>query len=359
MAWGSLPVWRKGLPEGGMPAGDVWSRLSLPVFLVGGEGDNVCPPKEVGKISGLINGARVPDWDLNEEPNNDATTLVGLRPESVSDIQADDFVKVKVPSDNGESSEDPATPGELMQSIPPLSLRPKKCVCEMILPKPATHALLYTPSTAPILGGLISDFLADKVTGRLALSWQLQYLCRDGKWDVKNLEKWKSVAPVSAEIGGVFRAIKTLREVDEVHCPKEFVRNWGGIIRDVIDISHDNPVYDPQGLAAGGIRYHKFPTVSKVPPTDAEVKGFIELVDKIRTDQKARGAGEGAIVGVHCHYGFNRTGFLIVCYLVERCGFTPMDAIEHFAQCRPNGIKHAHFKDRLCVRYSGLRSGEQ
>ncbi|KAK0646557.1 alkaline phosphatase-like protein [Cercophora newfieldiana] len=370
MAWGSFPNYRNGHAEGGMPSGDVWSRLSLPVFLVGGEEDNVCKPEEVSKIVAFINGPKLPaSWDLVEEDavKDTATTTApvdtdsssssdaahaspsGSLPESVSDIQSQDFVRVKVPSEHRESSEDPVTPIEATQTIPPLSLRPKKAVCERILPKPANHALLYTPSTAPVLAGLISDFLADKITGRLDLGWQLQYLCRDGKWDVKNLEKWKSVAPVSDEIGGVFRAIKTLREVDDVHCPREFVHNWGTVIRDIIDISHDNPVYDPQGLEAGGIKYHKFPTVSKVPPSDVEVKGFIELVDKIRESQKTRNVGDGAVVGVHCHYGFNRTGFLIVCYLVERCGFTPIAAIEHFAKCRPHGIKHAHFKDRLCV----------
>lgn len=372
IAWGSFPNYRDGQAEGGMPGGDVWSRLSLPVFLVGGEGDTVCAPEEVNKISDFINGPKIPAaWDPvdHETAKTSITGPVdtgsssssdthasppGSLPGSVSDIRSEDFDRVKVPSEHRESSEDPVTPTEATQPIPPLSLRPKKLVCEMILPKPATHALLYTPSTAPVLAGLISDFLAEEVTGRLALSWQLQYLCRDGKWDVKNLEKWRSVAPVSEEIGGLFRAIKTLREVDEVHCPREFVRNWGSIIRDVIDISHDNPVYDPQGLEVGGIKYHKFPTVSKVPPTDVEVKGFIELVDKIRHDQKTRNLGEGAMVGVHCHYGFNRTGFLIVCYLVERCGFAPIAAIEHFAESRPHGIKHAHFKDRLCVRYSGL-----
>lgn len=372
MAWGALPSWRNGVPVGGMPGGDVWSRLSLPVFLVGGEGDTTCPPAEVGKIAAFIKGDKIPpSWDVDGEsiddaalpvaagppvPENDSATPASKTNGSLSDIQAEDFVKVKLPSENGEISEDPTTPGELTDSIPTLSLRPNKAVYEMILPKPATHALLYTPSTAPVLAGLISDFLADKVTGRLSLGWQLQYLCRDGKWDVKNLEKWRSVAPVSEEIGGVFRAIKTLREVDEVHCPREFVRNWGNIIRDVIDISHDNPVYDPQGLEDGGIRYHKFPTVSKVPPTDVEVKGFIDVVDKIRTDQKPGPTGERPMIGVHCHYGFNRTGFLIVCYLVERCGYTPLEAIDHFAQSRPNGIKHAHFKDRLCVRYSGLKN---
>ncbi|KAK0623505.1 hypothetical protein B0T14DRAFT_516405 [Immersiella caudata] len=401
MAWGSLPTWRNGRVEGGMPGEDVWSRLNMPVFLIGGEDDNVCPPEEVDKIAGsdLVTSllvmaqqtaasiapvtrenAAVREFLVeNTSANNssaenaseesasaendtessphDYASLPGDLPKSVSDIRAESFYRDKIPTYSGESS-NPVTPGELTQHVPPLSLVPTKSMRKRILPKPATHALLYTPSTVPILAGLISDFLAQKVTGRLDLAWQLQYLCRDGKWDVKNLEKWKSVNPVSMEIGGVFHAIKTLREVDEVHCPREFVRNWGEIIRDVIDISHDNPVYNPAGLEAAGIRYHKFPTVSKVPPTDIEVKGFIELVDKIRAAQKERQC-ESSMIGVHCHYGFNRTGFLIVSYLVERCGYTPIAAIEHFAQQRPHGIRHAHFKDRLCVRYSGLKTEGQ
>ncbi|KAK4456243.1 alkaline phosphatase [Podospora aff. communis PSN243] len=338
MAWGSLPAWRNGHAEGGMPGKDVWSRLNIPVLLIGGEGDNVCPPGDTVKIA-----------DLNTplESANNATASSEDAPTLIEDATTENSIS---------EDSNPVTPGELAQPIPPLSMVPEKSVRTRIFHKPATHALLYTPSTAPVLAGLISNFLAQKVTGRLDLAWQLQFLCRDGKWDVKNLEKWKSVNPVSREIGGVFHAIKTLREVDDVHCPREFVRNWGDIIRDVIDISHDNPVYNPAGLEAVGIKYHKFPTVSKVPPTDVEVKGFIELVDKIRAEQAER---EGSKIGVHCHYGFNRTGFLIVSYLVERCGYTPIDAIEHFAAQRPNGIRHAHFKDRLCVQYSDFKHAER
>ncbi|KAK3322244.1 alkaline phosphatase-like protein [Apodospora peruviana] len=324
MAWGCLPEeYRDGVPRGGLPTQDTWAGLDIPVFLVGGEDDHVTPANEVEKIAACLRTGKP--------------------------VAASDSDQVE-----GEPTEDPTTPNDEQStagSIPPLPAHPEKAVKSVILPKPATHALLYTPSTARILAGLISDFLVVHVTGRLALGWQLQYLSQEGKWDVKNLEKWQKVAPVSDPIGSVFRAIKTLREVDETHSPREFVQNWGATIKDVIDISHDNPVYDPQGLKDGGVRYHKFPTVSKVPPTDTEIKGFIDLVDKIRADQKARAAAEGwaddYVVGVHCHYGFNRTGFFIVCYLVERCGYNALDAINHFAKARPNGIKHAHFRDRL------------
>jgi len=50
--------------------------------------------------------------------------------------------------------------------------------------------------------------------------------------------------------------------------------------------------------------------------------------------------------------GFNRTGFLIVCYLVERMGYKLQDALEEFAEKRPPGIKHPHFETELYVRYA-------
>ena len=385
MAWGALPMYKNGVPHGGLPTQDVWAGLNVPVFLVGGEEDHITPPTEVDKLVACLKGTKTATESSSADgevlPDSAApvdSSIPGTHtyvaedrsaPETISDIKSEDFTRQKAGTpDIEEPAEDPSTPGEKPPpSIPPLRLHPAKVVRSVVLPKPATHALLYTPSTARTLAGLASDFLVEHVTGRLNLGWQLQYLSQDGKWDVKNLEKWQKVAPVSDSIGGgVFRAMKTLREVDDTHSPKEFVKNWNGTIRDVIDISHDNPVYNPQGLERGGIKYHKFPTVSKVPPTDEEIRGFIELVDKVRAEQKERAEREGwaedgneHAVGVHCHYGFNRTGFFIVCYLVERCGFGPCEAIEHFAKARPKGIKHAHFKDRLYVRYSGVKSEDR
>ncbi|ESA43408.1 hypothetical protein GE21DRAFT_4866 [Neurospora crassa] len=377
MAWGCLPTHVKGVTKGGLPSKETWEKLNVPVFLVGGEDDRVTPPQEIAKIRDFLQEVKTtPDTispgtsvladsaapvDINAAASKiDAMTSLGQGEENTRESEDQKPVHRTQVAEPEEGADDPVTPTEQAASLPSLSLHRKKIVRSIIMGKPATHALLYTPSTVRILAGLISDFMVVHITGRLDLGWQLQYLSRDGKWDVKNLQKWQAVEPVSEPIGGIFRAIKTLREVDEDHSPSEFVKKWGGVIKDVIDISHDNPVYNPQGLEKGGIHYHKFPTVSKVPPTDAEIKGFIELVDKVRDEQKERAKrenwGEEHYIGVHCHYGFNRTGFFLVCYLVERCGYTPEAAIEHFAQSRPKGIKHAHFKDRLYVRYSGLRS---
>lgn len=180
-----------------------------------------------------------------------------------------------------------------------------------ILPAPASHALMYATSTTRILSGLIADFLSTHIDPRLSPGWQLQHLTTSGKWDVKNLQKWTKIDACSEPIAGVFRAMKTMREVDEQHNPTEFVKKFGRDAKPdgvavVVDISHERPVYDPDGLEKGGVKYHKFPTVSKLPPAADEVAEFIRLVDDLRqssviTDHVKDGAKP--TIGVHCHYG--------------------------------------------------------
>ncbi|KAF4341076.1 peroxisomal serine-active lipase [Fusarium beomiforme] len=376
MANGALPVYRNGRPEGGLPTLDIWAGLNIPVFLIGGKDDNVVSPKEVEKIAKALDpGKSMPEARATEEtheaivdaaaPVNTSTRPQDHVPQAIEDLSDDDFTKVKLPtmpSSEEDSPNDPSTPNETMTELPPQPNHPKKVVKTKVMPSPATHAVLYASCSVRAVAGLISEFLATHVTGRLSLAWQLQYLSREGKWDVKNLNKWKSVNPVSDPIGPpgkpVFRALKTLREADDVHCPQKFVSEWGSVIKDVIDISKDQPVYDPHGLNRAGIHYHKFPTVSKIPPRADEIEHFIKLVDDIREKQTERAATENwtnpqqCVIGVHCHYGFNRTGYFIVCYLVERCNFGVKEAIEAFAKARPNGIRHSHFLDQLYVRYS-------
>ena len=133
---------------------------------------------------------------------------------------------------------------------------------------------------------------------------------------------------MSEPVAGTFRAMKTLREVDEVHSPTMFVLDWREKIKAVVDISHESPVYNPQTLDDGGIEYHKFPTVSKIPPTPEEVKDFIALVHQI---QAKSDEDDSRLIGVHCHYGFNRTGFFICSFLIEQKGYSVQQAIDEFS----------------------------
>ncbi|KAJ4150065.1 hypothetical protein LMH87_010831 [Akanthomyces muscarius] len=376
MVGAAAPSYEDGKPVGGMPTTDIWSELDIPLYLIGGEADHVTPTKNVDKIINAIktkqaaqDGAMTPTEHVSK-----AAEPVGarLQPDdhdlsrSIVNITEEDFATAKSDAGTDDSRHDPSTPLESPTAIPPQPEHPAMVVQSIIIPAPANHTLLYAPRGSRILAGLIADFLANNITGRLSLAWQLQYLSQEGKWDVKNLAKWQSVLPVSAAIGPpgashppIFRAMKTLREADDVHSPAEFTARWSRVVKDVIDISKDQPVYDAQGLERAGIHYHKFPTVSKIPPAADDVAAFIALVDAIRARQADRADAEGwddetrrnVVVGVHCHYGYNRTGYLVVCYLVERCGVSVQDAIALFKKAKPNGIRHSHFLDKLYVRY--------
>lgn len=85
-----------------------------------------------------------------------------------------------------------------------------------------------------------------------------------------------------------------------------------------------------------------------MPPTQDEVAGFIKLVDSIR---EARGYDNSSTIACHCHYGFNRTGFFVCSYLIQRLGFTVPKALQAFQDARAPGIKHPHFINELFERH--------
>ncbi|KAF2090375.1 phosphatases II [Saccharata proteae CBS 121410] len=374
MARGMLPTNKPNSKIDGLPGREVWSGLSMPVFLVAGESDNITPPTEIHAIASFIRK----DPSLAPPPSTHSTTTI---PDSAAPIPTPQVSHLSgsphtttTTTTNSDTLVDTISNSSLLPLDKPTSLAPHPSVHLQILPKPANHTLLYAPHISRTLAGLIQTHLSTHVSPRLSLGWQLQHLTTEGKWDVKNLAKWKAVPPVSAPIAGVFRAMKTLREVDETHCPKVFVEQWKDKVRAVVDISHESPVYDPRGLEEGGVQYHKFPTVSKLPPTQDEVREFLGLVDGLRREgeplatspvvQEAASSPpavpaaavpgeEKALIGVHCHYGFNRTGFFIVSYLVERLGWRLPDALAEFKTKRAPGIRHEHFVDALFVRYSG------
>ncbi|KAI3651078.1 hypothetical protein MP228_004559 [Amoeboaphelidium protococcarum] len=168
------------------------------------------------------------------------------------------------------------------------------------------------------------------------------------KWSLKNYEKWKATVPVSELVGGTnIRGMKTLRHDDEDHSPAVFSQRYPNV-RLIIDISKDEPPY-MTNLTDFNIIYHKIGTASKIPPTDEEVQQFCDIVQEYLLRP---GVPKDVEVGVHCHYGQNRTGFMICSYLIKVHKFDVQSAIAMWAKARPPGIKHQHFKDELIRRYS-------
>jgi len=352
MAWGALPSRKGSTPERGLAGLDVWASLKIPLFLVGGDGDKITKTDQVVKIGRALGKVDRPQTGESTLANS---PFIGNTVEQPSQDEE---------SQHAASKTEVTVIGETLPTQPdtPSYSKTRRVLKTSILPSPASHALLYDPATYRTVAGLIHTFLSKHVDTRLSLGWQLQHLSTEGKWDVKNVAKWQAVPPVSEPIAGIFRAMKTLRAIDDTHSPDIFVRNWKGKIKAIIDISHESPVYDPKGLEEGGIAYHKFPTVSKIPPTPKETEAFIRLVDRLRTSSTTSSSSTAAVlnpealIGVHCHYGYNRTGFFICCYLIEREGYGVQQAIDEFATRRAPGIRHEHFLDQLFVRYCvGLR----
>lgn len=337
----------------GMPGESVWSGIKVPLLCIAGELDVTCPPDNVEMIAKWLGS--------HTAIGINSTSGHGPLPVAAGDVSVTDTALGDGTKAHGHG---PTSPGQMIPEMRAredsldLTKPPLFVLKTAVLPKPAAHGLLYATSTVRIVSGLIQSFVGTQIDHRLSLGWQLQHLTSGGKWDVKNLEKWKKVRPVSEPIAGVFRAMKTLREVDELHTPKVFVKNWAaksGIkqgVRMVVDISHESPVYDPKGLEDGGVEYHKFPTVSKLPPTSDEVRAFVALIDNLREHLAKEHMDNEPLIAVHCHYGFNRTGFFVVSYLVERLGYQMRDALNLFADKRDPGIRHEHFIDELFVRYS-------
>jgi pimeloyl-ACP methyl ester carboxylesterase/protein-tyrosine phosphatase len=348
MAWGTLPNHKEDEPVGGIPGEKVWAAVHMPILLVAGEADSVTKPAEVQKLLQFFgdgsadttidtSGSRIIP-DASRVHDQESAPSTGLAHEEKFGLQ-------------------PANREKLIGQTNNNGVVRKRLVKSAILPTPASHALLYDRATYRTLSGIIQDFLSQHIDERLGLGWQLQYMNTSGKWDVKNLAKWQKVAPVSHPIANTFAAMKMLREVDEEHNPVLFSQKYHGRIYAVVDISHESPVYNPATMEKGGIHYNKHPTVSKIPPTPDETRDFIALVDRLQREiddemeKREDTTLPRPLVGVHCHYGYNRTGFLIVCYLIERLGLGVQDAIDEFNRCRPPGIRHGHFIDTLFVRY--------
>lgn len=80
-------------------------------------------------------------------------------------------------------------------------------------------------------------------------------------------------------------------------------------------------------------------------PTVEQTQAFIEIVEEFNRDHPLD------VIGVHCTHGFNRTGFLIVSYMVEKQDCAVEAAIAAFAKARPPGIYKEDYIRELFRRY--------
>lgn len=113
-----------------------------------------------------------------------------------------------------------------------------------------------------------------------------------------------------------------------------------------IDLTNTNRFYNRQDVEANDIKYIKLKCRGHgETPSPEQTQSFIGIVDEFMHDNPLDA------IGVHCTHGFNRTGFLIVAYMVERMDCSVEAALLAFAQARPPGIYKEDYIRELFRRY--------
>ncbi|XP_067640490.1 mRNA-capping enzyme isoform X2 [Eurosta solidaginis] len=119
-----------------------------------------------------------------------------------------------------------------------------------------------------------------------------------------------------------------------------------------IDLTNTKRFYDRQVVESHDTQYVKLQCRGHgETPSPEQTQSFIEIVDNFINERPFD------IVAVHCTHGFNRTGFLICSYLVERLDYAIDTALAIFADARPPGIYKQDYIDELFRRYGDGEEG--
>lgn len=113
-----------------------------------------------------------------------------------------------------------------------------------------------------------------------------------------------------------------------------------------VDLTNTKRFYDRREVELRDCQYAKLQCRGhgETPSAD-QTRAFIDIVDTFVAENPMQ------IVGVHCTHGFNRTGFLIVSYMVEKMDCSVEAALMAFAAARPPGIYKADYIKELFRRY--------
>jgi len=116
----------------------------------------------------------------------------------------------------------------------------------------------------------------------------------------------------------------------------------------IIDLTDTNRYYNPTEAESKGVEHRKLP-LNLHRPDGLPFKQIHAIVAQIETFRENH---PNAVVAVHCTHGFNRTGLLIVSYLVRVASSNLIDALKTFEKSRQDiGIYRQPILDALCVEY--------
>ncbi|XP_036003485.1 mRNA-capping enzyme [Fundulus heteroclitus] len=114
----------------------------------------------------------------------------------------------------------------------------------------------------------------------------------------------------------------------------------------LVDLTNTTRFYDRNDIEKEGIKYLKLQCKGHGEcPSKETTAVFIGLCEDFIEKNPTE------LIGVHCTHGFNRTGFLICAYLVEKMDWSVEAAVAAFAQARAPGIYKGDYLKELFCRY--------
>ncbi|XP_026522331.1 mRNA-capping enzyme isoform X2 [Notechis scutatus] len=117
----------------------------------------------------------------------------------------------------------------------------------------------------------------------------------------------------------------------------------------LIDLTNTNRFYDRSEVEKDGIVYVKLQCKGHGEcPTPENTETFIRICEQFHSKNPTE------LIGVHCTHGFNRTGFLICAFLVEKLDWSIEASVALFAQARPPGIYKGDYLKELFRRYGDV-----
>ncbi|GER25958.1 mRNA capping enzyme family protein [Striga asiatica] len=116
----------------------------------------------------------------------------------------------------------------------------------------------------------------------------------------------------------------------------------------VIDLTNSSRYYNALELKNGGMKHVKIACKGRdsVPENEAVNKFFNEVLQFVTRHKQQK-----KYILVHCTHGHNRTGYMIVHYLMRTLPISVSQAIKIFADARPPGIYKPDYIDALYYFY--------
>lgn len=116
-----------------------------------------------------------------------------------------------------------------------------------------------------------------------------------------------------------------------------------------IDLTNTTRFYDRKTVEDYSCKYLKLQCRGHgETPSEEQTRTFVQVCRNFIAQNPLE------IIGVHCTHGFNRSGFLIISYLVEMDGSSVDAALAEFATVRPPGIYKEDYIKELYRRYDDV-----